>query len=212
MKCLCCQHDFIPNWELSNMWTSQNICNPCKMKFVKSGGCVDCGKPGIELCQDCRRWQNLGLPLHTRTMYLYNEEAKAFMHRYKFLGDTVLIRMFTDELKKVKMRRGWIVPIPLSRDRLSERKFNQAEEIARRMNGKVTLALKRDEGTPQSRKSREERLKRSNPFHVTKEVAGKNILLVDDVYTTGITLRQAMVRLKEAGASEISAVTLFRSI
>ncbi|MEI4461917.1 phosphoribosyltransferase family protein [Exiguobacterium indicum] len=110
------------------------------------------------------------------------------------------------------MRRGWIVPIPLSRDRLSERKFNQAEEIARRMNGKVTLALKRDEGTPQSRKSREERLKRSNPFHVTKEVAGKNILLVDDVYTTGITLRQAMVRLKEAGASEISAVTLFRSI
>ncbi|MGX9806672.1 ComF family protein [Exiguobacterium acetylicum] len=110
------------------------------------------------------------------------------------------------------MRRGWIVPIPLSRDRLSERKFNQAEEIAKQMNGKVTLALKRDEGTPQSKKSREERLKRSNPFHVTKEVAGKNILLVDDVYTTGVTLRQAMVRLKEAGASEISAVTLFRSI
>ncbi|WP_294749508.1 ComF family protein [uncultured Exiguobacterium sp.] len=110
------------------------------------------------------------------------------------------------------MRRGWIVPIPLSENRLSERKFNQAEEIARRMNGKVISALKRDEGAAQSSKSRKERLNRTNPFHVTKEVSGKRILLVDDVYTTGITLRQAMVRLKEAGASEISAVTLFRSI
>ncbi|WP_294745016.1 ComF family protein [uncultured Exiguobacterium sp.] len=134
------------------------------------------------------------------------------MHRYKFLGDTFLIQMFTAELKKVKMRRGWIVPIPLSENRLSERKFNQAEEIARRMNGKVISALKRDEGAAQSSKSRKERLNRTNPFHVTKEVSGKRILLVDDVYTTGITLRQAMVRLKEAGASEISAVTLFRSI
>ncbi|WP_294743889.1 ComF family protein [uncultured Exiguobacterium sp.] len=134
------------------------------------------------------------------------------MHRYKFLGDTFLIQMFTAELKKVKMRRGWIVPIPLSENRLSERKFNQAEEIARRMNGKVISALKRDEGAALSSKSRKERLNRKNPFHVTKEVSGKRILLVDDVYTTGITLRQAMVRLKEAGASEISAVTLFRSI
>ncbi len=212
MICLYCHHDFLPTWELSNMWTSQSICNPCKMKFVKSGGCMDCGKPDVELCQDCRHWREIGWTLETRTLYLYNEEAKTFMHRYKFLGDTFLIQMFTAELKKVKMRRGWIVPIPLSENRLSERKFNQAEEIAKRMNGKVISALKRDEGAAQSSKSRKERLNRTNPFHVTKEVSGKRILLVDDVYTTGITLRQAMVRLKEAGASEISAVTLFRSI
>ncbi|HBF58491.1 phosphoribosyltransferase, partial [Exiguobacterium sp.] len=59
---------------------------------------------------------------------------------------------------------------------------------------------------------RQARLARSNPFCVTNDVKGKNIVLVDDVYTTGVTLRQAMFRLKEAGAKEISAVTLFRSV
>ncbi|WP_353048309.1 MULTISPECIES: phosphoribosyltransferase family protein [unclassified Exiguobacterium] len=120
--------------------------------------------------------------------------------------------MFKEELKKVKVKQDFIVPIPLSRERLSERRFNQAEGIARMMRGKVTLCLARSDGPAQSRKARRERLSRANPYEVITSVEGKTILLVDDVYTTGTTLHQAALRLHEAGAKEISAVTLFRSV
>ncbi|WP_290757371.1 ComF family protein [Exiguobacterium sp. UBA3491] len=134
------------------------------------------------------------------------------MRRFKFLGDTALLEMFTDDLKKVKIKQAVLVPIPLSTERLADRRFNQAELIARQMRGKIAPYLSRLEGPAQSKAGRQARLARSNPFCVKNDVKGKNIVLVDDVYTTGVTLRQAMFRLKEAGAKEISAVTLFRSV
>ncbi|MCY1690114.1 phosphoribosyltransferase family protein [Exiguobacterium sp. SL14] len=134
------------------------------------------------------------------------------MHRFKFLGDTALLEMFTDDLKKVKIKQAVLVPIPLSIERLADRRFNQAEAIARQMRGKIVPYLSRVDGPAQSKASRQARLARSNPFCVSGDVKGKNIVLIDDVYTTYVTLRQAMIRLKEAGAKEISAVTLFRSI
>ncbi|MGL6101920.1 MAG: ComF family protein, partial [Exiguobacterium acetylicum] len=63
------------------------------------------------------------------------------MHRFKFLGDTALLEMFTDDLKKVKIKQAVLVPIPLSIERLSDRRFNQAELIARRMRGKIVPCL-----------------------------------------------------------------------
>ena len=68
------------------------------------------------------------------------------MKRYKFLGDTALLDVFKPELKKVKVKQDWIVPIPLSPDRLRERRFNQAELIARMMRGRVRLVLERADG------------------------------------------------------------------
>ncbi|WP_235183945.1 ComF family protein [Exiguobacterium undae] len=148
----------------------------------------------------------------THPLFLYHPPAKAFMRRYKFLGDTALLDVFQTELKKVKVKQDWIVPIPLSPERLRDRRFNQAELIGRMMRGRIRLVLERTDGPALSQLSRQQRLDRDNPFHVTESVAGKTILLVDDVYTTGITLRQAASRLREAGAKEISAVTLFRSV
>ncbi|MGI1804522.1 ComF family protein [Exiguobacterium sp. TDN 0502] len=134
------------------------------------------------------------------------------MHRFKFLGDTVLLEMFMDELKKVKIKQAVLVPIPLSAERIAERRFNQADEIARRIRGKIVPCLSRIDGPAQSKAGRQARLTRRNPYHVSGDVKGRKIVLVDDVYTTGVTLRQAMFRLKQAGADEISAVTLFRSV
>ncbi|ASI36298.1 amidophosphoribosyltransferase [Exiguobacterium sp. N4-1P] len=212
MNCLLCQQFFLPSWSLSNVWTRQTVCRTCKIKFVKRGECTDCGKPGLTLCSDCQQWRRLGYDLKTDPLFLYEATAKDFLKRYKFLGDTALLDVFKEELKKVKVKQDFIVPIPLSRERLSERRFNQAEGIARMMRGKVTLCLARSDGPAQSRKARRERLSRANPYEVITSVEGKTILLVDDVYTTGTTLHQAALRLREAGAKEISAVTLFRSV
>ena len=215
MNCHLCGQDFLPVWTLSNVWTRQTLCPTCKIEFVKRGeceGCEDCGKPGPPLCPDCQNWRNQGRRLVTHPLFLYQTQAKAFMKRYKFLGDTALLDVFKTELKKVKVKQDWIVPIPLSPERLGERRFNQAELIARMMRGRVRLVLERTDGVAFSHQTRYERLERDNPYHVIQPVTGKTILLVDDVYTTGITLHQAASRLYEAGAKEISAVTLFRSV
>ena len=211
-RCLFCQEVYLPSWELGNLWTRQVTCSTCKIKFVKRGECVDCGKPGSTCCSDCTAWQEQGLTVQTTPLYLYIDAAKTFMHRFKFLGDTALLEMFTDDLKKVKIKQAVLVPIPLSIERLADRHFNQAEAIARQMRGKIVPYLSRVDGPAQSKVGRKARLARSNPFCVSGDVKGKNIVLIDDVYTTGVTLRQAMIRLKEAGAKEISAVTLFRSV
>ncbi len=212
MKCLLCQQFFLPSWSLSNVWTRQTVCLPCKISFVKRGECTDCGKPGHSLCWDCERWRKQGHSLQTAPLFLYDAHAKAFLKRYKFLGDTALINVFKEDLKKVKVKQDLIVPIPLSQERLSDRRFNQAEGIARLMRGRIKLCLARSDGPAQSGRSRQERLERVNPFTVISSIEGKTILLVDDVYTTGATLHQAALRLREAGAKEISAVTLFRSV
>lgn len=75
------------------------------------------------------------------------------------------------------------------------------------------LSLRRRETEKQSKKSRKERLSGSNPFYFQREEMfhGQRILLVDDVYTTGITVRQIGSLLYDRGAREVSSLTLCRS-
>lgn len=114
-----------------------------------------------------------------------------------------------------------IVPVPLSARRLRERGFNQAEVIASllaRRTGKILDAhsLVRTRHTPMhraamDRKGRE--LSVRNAFKVVrpKLIAGKNILLVDDILTTGSTASFCAKALKKSGASRINVLTLARA-
>ncbi len=107
-----------------------------------------------------------------------------------------------------------IVPIPLSKRRRNERGFNQAEEIARRLAVAMNMtmaanALARIRNTkPQTETNGlEDRLQNlRNCFLATSKVAGKNVLLIDDVTTSGTTLREAARALKAAGAKKIMAI------
>lgn len=112
-----------------------------------------------------------------------------------------------------------IVPIPLSQKRLRERGFNQSELIARELSLlDTTLAVKTDflkkvkETQPQmTLRNKKERVKNViDCFSVPKphEVKNKNIILIDDVFTTGATLYEAQKVLKKAGARKIIAITV----
>ena len=110
----------------------------------------------------------------------------------------------------------FIVPAPLGRNRIKTRGFNQAEVIARKVSDfykldLATLGLKRGKETaPLAELGRAERLEEMKEAFIAdpKLVAGRRILLVDDVCTTGATLISCSRALLAAGASEVWCFTV----
>ncbi len=106
-----------------------------------------------------------------------------------------------------------LVPIPLSRQKLAKRGFNQAELIAQELvlafNWPLKNILKKVKNNPsQTNLNREQRkLNVQNIFQI-KEQPPANVILVDDVLTTGATLEQAANVLQQAGVKKIWAIVL----
>src|SRR5690606_12881635 len=97
----------------------------------------------------------------------------------------------------------------LSKERLMERGFKQAKMLADFLPIEMVEPLSRVHGEKQSKKTRQERMIAENPFFI-KETINKKVILVDDIYTTGTTLRHAATLLKEHGCPEVYSLTLIR--
>jgi len=118
-----------------------------------------------------------------------------------------------------------ILPVPLSAERLRERGYNQAHEIARRLarpqgTGEVerqsrlcarTLLRLRD--TPQQARLPLDERRRNlrGAFVVLKPVRGLRVAIVDDVMTSGATLHEAALALRRAGAVDVQAWVVART-
>lgn len=113
-----------------------------------------------------------------------------------------------------------LIPIPLDEKRLKWRGFNQATEIAKWLSEFLGIPLisncllKTKNNCPQvelSEKERKENVKNIFSCKNKKEIFGKKILLVDDVYTTGATMEEAALILKESEAKEIWGIVVARA-
>lgn len=207
------------------------ICDRCerKLSYIIGEICKECGRP-LELvpasfqedgiCMDCIRWMNEGRyrPFKNRSLYMYDEEMKGILAQFKFRGDAELVHMFYQPFRSLFQKYfthvSVVIAVPLSREREYERGFNQAELLAACLPVSVSnTSLSRIETEKQSKKARKERVSGSNPFYFQGEemFRGQHILLIDDVYTTGITVRQIGSLLYERGAREVSSLTLCRS-
>jgi competence protein ComFC len=113
-----------------------------------------------------------------------------------------------------------VVPIPIHRDRLIERGFNQSEELGRPLCKRISVPLESNAlfrirnmrhqvSLPQDKRM----LNIKGAFAVPNPalVLGKRVLLVDDVFTTGATLNEAAKVLKESGALSVYVYTLARN-
>jgi competence protein ComFC len=225
-SCLVCYEPVAKvGWRSFLTIEQSTLCGRCEKDLEKIDGpiCDDCGRRVKEdaLCVDCVRWNDDPFwsknVMKNRSVYIYNEGMKTMLNQFKFRGDMELVKTFRDEVKQLFLKEfksvDLVSVIPLSSERLYERGFNQAEAIAQLTGRDITPLLSKKHEPKQSKKSRKERLERENPFEVLShiKIQNKHILLVDDLYTTGTTLRNAAKVLLEHGAAKISSLTLIRS-
>ncbi|MFC5604093.1 ComF family protein [Sporosarcina koreensis] len=200
MNCLLCEQKIAstPSWQsLFAIEKTSLICESCSKSFER----VDIKEEGdvVDL---------------VTSIYTYNEPMRKYLHQYKFLQDVALAGVFANELWKVLTRKdAIIVPIPMHPQKKIERTFAHVEEplVAARIPFEDLLIKTNNE--VMGEKTREERLAMRNLFSIKhgSEIRKTTYILVDDIYTTGTTLRHAATVLKEAGAERVEAITLIRA-
>jgi ComF family protein len=111
-----------------------------------------------------------------------------------------------------------VLPVPLSRTGLRKRGFNQSLLLAKAVSDHREIPLimdalfKKKETLPQIGLSAKERITNlKGAFHADRKVLGMRLLLVDDVMTTGATARTCSKELIDAGAREVTVLTLARA-
>lgn len=230
--CLICNERIRPSVGWSAIFSAdkeQLICPSCKKKFEQITGetCRICSRPFAlleakfrdgDLCHDCFRWEDdrewRGLLDINHSLFLYNDFLKEVITRFKFRGDYVLVKIFVEFFKEkvANIDTDLFVPIPLSEERLYERGFNQAEALLKESGIPASEILTRMHSEKQSKKSRTERIHLPQVFQLTPEVdlEDKKVVLIDDIYTTGSTLRHAAKLIKETGAASVQSLTLAR--
>lgn len=151
---------------------------------------------------------------------------RQLLHRAKFAGDSAAQALLGQLLCATWLRFAQentpvvpdiLVPMPLHPLRLRHRGFNQCLEIARPLSKLLNvplapLALNRlVHSTPQTGLSRQARTQSTQAFAPTAQVYGKNIALIDDIMTTGTTIRHATTALLQGGAARVHIIVLARA-
>jgi len=159
-----------------------------------------------------------------RSWAVFEGPVRKALHRVKYSRDLALAETLAREMFHVTQDQGWdldlIVPVPLSKKRLRERGFNQAVLLARPLAWRMSIpsnskALRRIRDTlSQVGLNVEQRRDNVSEAFVasSKQVAGKNILLVDDVATSGSTLNACANALWNAQAKNVYGLTLTRAV
>jgi ComF family protein len=198
------------------------ICGVCGEKLVSKFVQTENGP----LCGMCRR---AAPPFQRAVAYsAYDGILRELIHLLKYQRvrpvATLLGRLLNEALAQVPLPEPLVVvPVPLFRRKLRERSFNQAEEVARKFvsrhgSGGIQLdassLVRTRETVSQTGLTRHQR--RANvrgAFAVSRpeRIVGKNILIVDDVMTTGTTVSECARVLLRAGAKQIFVATAARA-
>ncbi|PIC56251.1 amidophosphoribosyltransferase [Sporosarcina sp. P12(2017)] len=149
------------------------------------------------------------------SLYAYNEAGREYLHQFKFMQDVALAQIFAPSLRSVlNESQKIVVPIPMHPINKRKRTFSQVDALLEAAKIPYQSLLEKTTESVMGEKSRSERLAMTELFHVTADIQRNEAVyvLVDDIYTTGTTLRHAAEALKQRGVQRVEAVTLFRPI
>ena len=187
--------------------------------------CPNCGKPqasGI-VCPDC--WQRRTEIDGIRSLFRFDEIIRKAIHQLKYRNlkaiSPCLAELLADYLRSNPLPGEVLICVPLHPRRLRERGYNQSNLLARGLGKRIDLPVIEDclirvkQIQPQVRAADVEERRRNvaDAFICRDErVSGRQIILVDDVCTSGATLESCAVALKSKGAASVWGLTLAREI
>ena len=229
--------------EVCRSWPSEPVCQPCRARFAAPlPRCRHCAIPlpldmslglrtGAGVCMDCIAEPPPLDRAFAAVAYAY--PWSGLVGRYKFGDQPAWAPIFAALLLQAPGAResltaldatDWVVPMPLSPQRLQTRGFNQAWQLATALvrqsdtaaHADARLLLRVKDTRPQSQLKRVERLTNvKGAFAVdplrNAQVRGRRVVLVDDVMTSGASLFTAAAALKQAGALEVTAMVFART-
>jgi ComF family protein len=203
------------------------LCPACwaETPFITGAACDLCGVPlpgaddGIAYCDDClvtpRPWDE------GRAALVYAGKGRALVLSLKHGDRTELARgagaWMHRRARDLIGPESLILPVPLHRWRLLKRRYNQsallAQDIARRTGATFDpfLLVRHRETPSQEKKSADERFANvTGAISLAGDVAGRHVVIVDDVFTSGATMTACAAVLREAGATRITSLVLAR--
>jgi len=203
------------------------ICKKCEnsLEFLVENICEFCGKPlENEKCKACNN-EDFKFD-KVRSVFPFNDILRNIIHSLKY-EEMTSIGTFLGKFAAVYLKKftpfervDIIAPVPLHKVKKRIRGFNQSAYLSRKIAEEMNwdhipkLVLRKKFTDSQTRLSAAGRQKNvSNAFLLNKkyEVKAKNILLIDDVFTTGSTVNSISKHLKERAANKVFVLTIARA-
>ncbi|MCB1956793.1 MAG: ComF family protein [Rhodocyclaceae bacterium] len=189
-------------------WRAERACPCCALPVGSATVCGRCLRRPPQFDQ-------------SRALFDYAFPAMQLVRALKYGGRLDLARWLGEcAAGLIADPAGWdaVIPVPLHADRLRERGFNQAGELARWVAATASIPLaaggvRRSRATPSQAglAARERRRNLKGAFELTGALPGRRIVVVDDVMTTGATLDELAGVLKRAGAEAILNLVVART-
>lgn len=203
---------------------TNGLCAPCRRSLPRlpDEQCPRCAEPvaGGALCGHCQRSLPAFDALHVPYIFGYPLSGliRAFKYGKRLQLAGALGGLLSEFAACQALKYDYVIPVPLAKERLAERGFNQSHELARaiavtmRSPFSAQLCWRKCNTLPQASLGRAERLKNvRHAFGVKRRCDGLSIAIVDDVATSGATLSALAETLKKQGAKRVDAWVLARA-
>ena len=198
------------------------------LDYIFPPSCGICDKLGEGyLCNNCEKEIEKYLYLNNKKdkfhLYKYIGIIRKRLIQYKFNEKSYLADFFYESIIKNKKACEFlecydiILPVPIHKKRKRQRGYNQSELIARKIAKKLDLEIytnvliKIKNTKPQSLLGVRERMKNAKGVYFVESVnkiKDKNVIILDDIYTTGATANECKKMMKKAGAKKVAIFTI----